>query len=176
MGKSKKAPLLFLSLALILPIGGIFSVPALASQENVICAGGNAQTMVRFIFPLITGDESVNENRVIPFFSRDIILMYGPVGQQQKVNFDSDDMIGLWLDDGRMDTRFYREEKNEDGRLIAFDLIVRTMETGEAGTGSRGMPYRGDFLFRAFDGPLRGGEGDMVQEIRGEAVCSQARS
>lgn len=148
------------------------NLSVMASPGNVICAGGNADTQVRFIFPLITENNSVNANLIVPFYTRDIILMYGPVGEQQKISFTRDDIIGLWLDDDRIDIRFYREEVKDDGAVSAFDLIVRTKETDERDGESGWFIYRGDFLFRALAGPLREGRGDILQETKGDAVCS----
>jgi len=161
-------------LALIWAFLAVFfiSSPAFSSPGNVICAGGNADTEVRFIFPLITENNSVNANLIVPFYTRDIILMYGPVGEQQKISFTRDDIIGLWLDDDRIDIRFYREEVNVDSEIGAFDLIVRTNKTDERDDESGWFIYRGDFLFRALAGPLREGRGDIVQETKGTAVCS----
>jgi len=160
--------------AFILAFFGIFfaSIPVLASPPNVICAGGNAGTEVRFIFPLITENNSVNSSLIVPFYTRDIIVMYGPVGEQQKLSFIRDDIIGLWLDDDRIDIRFYREQENEDGKISAFDLIVRTKITQEQSSESKGFIRKGNFVFKMFDGPLREGRGTIIQETKGVAVCS----
>ncbi len=158
----------FYVIALIL---GLMMSPAIASPPNVICAGGKAGEAVRFIFPLITENGSVNENLIVPFYTRDIVLMYGPTNSQQKVRFERDDIIGLWLDDDRIDIRFYREEKDDSDKIRAFDLKVRTVLTKEHSEENGAFIYKGNFVFRAFEGALRAGLGTVLYKSEGEVVC-----
>jgi len=158
----------FYVIALIL---GLMISPVIASPPNVICAGGKAGEAVRFIFPLITENGSVNENLIVPFYTRNIVLMYGPTNSQQKIRFERDDIIGLWLDDDRIDIRFYREEKDDNDKISAFDLKVRTVLTKERSEESGPFIYKGNFVFRALEGPLRAGFGTILHESEGEVIC-----
>ncbi|HHB83240.1 MAG TPA: hypothetical protein ENK61_07200 [Devosia sp.] len=153
-------------------LGVFLTFPANATPPNLVCRAGNEDSAVRFVLPLSTSYSSFYRSGVMPLSMVHAEFEFDEGEERQELDFYSDHIIGQWLMDGRVDLRLFLEEVNGQGQATGYDLIVRTISTGETSEESGQIIHKGNFVFRVVNGFAMQGGTDTVLELSGKVECS----
>jgi len=148
------------------------ATPANATPPNVVCEV--SETPINIEINLSTNYSNLNGFGVIP---RSVIYSAIKIDPQiDKISLTdiplySEDIVGQWLLNKRIDLQFYKEEKQDNGEILSISLIINTTSTGKTNEDSGQTIHQGTYDLQFFSGSKRENTGKLIKQFGGKAIC-----
>ena len=159
-------------IALVTVIFCSLTFSAKATPPDMICAVNDPPTS--FMVILVTNNSNLNEHSIVPLSLHHSNLSIEPPVEGfgfTQISLYSEDLLGQWLMDGRVDLQIYKEEKLDGGQLFSTNLTIKTKSTGKRSEESGHIVYKGTYELQLFSGSKRDNTGTLVKQIDGDVSC-----
>ena len=151
---------------------GVLTFSAKATPPDMICKVKDPSATFTVI--LVTNHSNLNEHSIVPLSLHHSNLIIEPPVEGfgfTQMSLYSEDLLGQWLMDGRVDLQIYKEEKLDGGQLFSTNLTIKTKTTGKRDEESGHMIYKGIYELQLYSGSKRDNTGKLVKQFNGDVSC-----
>ena len=145
---------------------------ARATPPDMICKVNDPSASFTVI--LVTNNSNLNSHSIVPLSLHHSNLIIEPPVEGfgfTQMSLYSEDLLGQWLMDGRVDLQIYKEEKLDGGQLFSTNLTIKTKTTGKRDEESGHMIYKGIYELQLYSGSKRDNTGKLVKQFNGDVSC-----
>ena len=159
-------------IALVAIIFGSLTFSAKATPPDMICEVNDPSATFTVI--LVTNNSNLNSHSIVPLSLHHSNLSIEPPVEGfgfTQISLYSEDLLGQWLMDGRVDLQIYKEEKLDGGQLFSTNLTIKTKSTGKRSEESGHVVHKGTYELQLFSGSKRDNTGKLVKQFDGDVSC-----
>jgi hypothetical protein len=159
-------------IAMVAVMLGALTFSAHATPPDMICEVNDPPASFTVI--LVTNHSNLNEHSIVPLSLHHSNLLIEPPVEGfgfTQISLYSEDLLGQWVMDGRLDLQIYKEEKLDGSQLFSMNLTIKTKTTGKRDEESGHMGHKGTYELKLYTGSKRDNTGKLVKQFNGDVSC-----